>query len=78
MTVGAYEAKTNLSRLLAEVAGGEEFTITRHGRAVVRLVPTSKPDRERVLCAIERIKELSRGKHATADEIRELIAEGRK
>ncbi len=34
--VGSYEAKTHLSRLLDEVAGGEEITITKHGAASSR------------------------------------------
>ncbi len=38
-TIGAYEAKTHLPALLERVERGEQFTITRHGRAVARLVP---------------------------------------
>ena len=30
ITVGAYEAKTNLARLLAKVAKGDEVIITKH------------------------------------------------
>jgi antitoxin (DNA-binding transcriptional repressor) of toxin-antitoxin stability system len=30
-TVGAYEAKTHLSKLLEKVEAGEEITITKHG-----------------------------------------------
>ena len=37
--VGVHEAKTNLSRLLRRVAGGEEVLITRGGEPVARLVP---------------------------------------
>lgn len=37
-TVGVYEAKTHLARLLDRVAGGETVTITRRGRPVARLV----------------------------------------
>lgn len=37
-TVGAYEAKTHLPRLLDEVAAGGSITITKHGRPVARLV----------------------------------------
>ncbi len=37
--VGAFEAKTHLSALLEKVARGEEITITRHGKAIARLVP---------------------------------------
>lgn len=39
-TVGAYEAKTNLSRLLEDVESGETISITLHGREVAQLVPT--------------------------------------
>ena len=41
-TVGAYEAKTNLSRLLADVEGGETISITLHGREVAKLVPAEE------------------------------------
>jgi prevent-host-death family protein len=37
-SVGVHEAKTNLSRLLEAVAGGEEVEITNRGRVVARLV----------------------------------------
>lgn len=38
-SVGVHEAKTHLSRLLEQVAGGEEIVITRRGEEVARLVP---------------------------------------
>lgn len=38
-TVGAYDAKTHLARLLDEVSAGESITITKHGVPVARLVP---------------------------------------
>lgn len=38
-SVGVHEAKTHLSRLLQEVAAGEEVVITSRGRDVARLVP---------------------------------------
>ncbi|MBK7612191.1 MAG: type II toxin-antitoxin system prevent-host-death family antitoxin [Actinomycetales bacterium] len=38
-TVGAYEAKTHLPALLAQVERGETVTITRHGRPIARLIP---------------------------------------
>lgn len=41
-----HEAKTHLSRLLREVAGGEEITIVRGGVPVARLVPIA-PDTRR-------------------------------
>ncbi len=38
-TVNVYEAKTHLSRLLAQVEAGEDIVIARHGRPIARLVP---------------------------------------
>lgn len=37
-TVGSYEAKTHLPRLLDEVAKGEKIVIIKHGVAVTMLV----------------------------------------
>ncbi|NCF32437.1 MAG: type II toxin-antitoxin system prevent-host-death family antitoxin [Proteobacteria bacterium] len=42
MEVGAFEAKTHLSSLLDRVSRGEEIVITKHGRAVARLVPATQ------------------------------------
>jgi prevent-host-death family protein len=36
-TIGAYEAKTHLPRLLDEVSAGASYIITKHGRPVARL-----------------------------------------
>lgn len=45
--VGVHEAKTHLSRLLDDVAAGEEVVITRRGEEVVTLVPRQpRPKRE--------------------------------
>ncbi|MES2076757.1 MULTISPECIES: type II toxin-antitoxin system Phd/YefM family antitoxin [Rugamonas] len=37
------QAKAQLSRLIDMVEAGEDVTITKRGRAVVRLVPSSPP-----------------------------------
>ncbi len=39
MQVNVHEAKTNLSRLIANALAGEEVIIARDGHPVVRLVP---------------------------------------
>lgn len=57
MTVGAYEAKTHLPRLLDRVQQGESVTITRHGRPVAQIVPVLAGDRERAEEAARRIRE---------------------
>lgn len=42
-SIPVFEAKTRLSELLTQVSDGAEFTITRHGVAVARLVPAAAP-----------------------------------
>ncbi len=56
--IGAFEAKNKLGQLLDLVEQGEEVTITRHGKAVVRLSPP-RPlhDRGQARAAIRRIRE---------------------
>jgi prevent-host-death family protein len=59
--VGAFEAKNSLGSLLDRVERGEEIVITRHGRAVARLVPdTGYPDQDRVQAAFEGLRERAR------------------
>ncbi len=41
-TVSLAEAKAHLRELLNTVEAGEEFVITRHGRAVARVSPAEK------------------------------------
>jgi len=43
-TVGAYEAKTRFSKLLARVAKGETITVTLRGRDVAKIVPAGTQD----------------------------------
>jgi prevent-host-death family protein len=40
--VNIHEAKTNLSRLIAEVAGGAEVVIAKAGKPVAKLVPVDR------------------------------------
>lgn len=47
-SVNVHQAKTHLSRLLDDVAHGEEIVIAKAGKPVARLVPVDSP-RERVL-----------------------------
>jgi prevent-host-death family protein len=44
--VSIHEAKTQFSKLLRCVAGGEEITITNRGVPVARLVPVPEPVRK--------------------------------
>ena len=78
LTVGAYEAKTRFSELLAQVETGDEITITKHGTPVARLVPMTKvaSSQDRI-DAISRWRESSRGITLGGLKIRDLINEGR-
>lgn len=48
-TVNIHEAKTHLSRLLEQVAGGEEVVIAKAGKAIARLVPLEATPKKRQL-----------------------------
>jgi len=78
--VGAFEAKTHLSRLLDSVKQGETITITKRGQPVARLVPIDSQDRERAIAAVRNIRRLRReiGWSGTVNEILSLRDEGRR
>lgn len=42
--VGMHDAKTQLSKLVERVEGGEEIVITRRGKPAARLVPERRGD----------------------------------
>lgn len=50
--VNIHAAKTQLSRLIAEVVAGEEVVISRAGTPLVRLVPVAAGERPRTLGAL--------------------------
>ena len=77
-SIGAYEAKTHLPRLLDEVAKGERITITKHGHPVAMLVPAGAFGRPDADAALARIRELRKGIRLGGLSIRELIDEGRR
>ena len=77
-TVGAYEAKTHLPKLLERVLKGERITITKHGVPVAVL---QSPDPEKAFDIKSVITELRnlRSKHSLGGlSIREKIEEGRR
>jgi prevent-host-death family protein len=77
--VQASEAKTHLPQLLDEVEHGETIIITRHGRAIARIIPEAHRRRQEIDEAIADIKELGKQTGgATVEEILSLIREGRK
>ena len=76
--IGAFEAKNRLGALLDLVEQGEEVTITRHGKAVARLVaPVQAVDRRAAAAAAARIRAMRKGVTLGDVTIEELIEEGR-
>lgn len=82
-TVGSFEAKTKLAELLDKVEAGESVTITRHGKAVARLVPAGidTEERARRRALIEEIKRKRAGWDRGAkpgSTISDLVKAGRR
>jgi prevent-host-death family protein len=82
--VTAFEAKTRFGELLNRVAAGEEVVITRHDKAVARIVPEGAPRLDEVRRAVDGLRTLqhrirTRGKaRLSAAEVKSAIAEGRR
>lgn len=77
--LGAYEAKTHLSRILDQVEQGESFMISKHGRPVAVLLPVSRsapqlPAGE----VVARLRINRRGRTLGDVTVRELIDDGRR
>jgi prevent-host-death family protein len=77
-TVGAYEAKTHLTRLLERVAKGEKIMITKHGVPVATLQPADSAKRIPVRDVINELKRFRSGHRLEGISIREMIDEGRR
>ena len=79
----AFEAKTRFGELLDRVSRGEEVVITRHDKAVARLVPEGAPRLDEVRRAVSGLRELQhrirrRSRAKLSDrEVRLAIEEGR-
>jgi prevent-host-death family protein len=73
------EAKAHLPQLLDDVERGETLIITRHGRAIARIVPEIHRVQEEIDKAIASIKELrKRTGKITFEELRSAREEGRR
>ena len=76
--IGAFEAKTHLSRLLDEVEAGAEVLITRHGRGVARLLPVEPPAAAKRQEAVKRLRRFRQGKTLNGLSLLDLRDEGRR
>jgi prevent-host-death family protein len=77
--IQASEAKAHLPQLLDDVERGETLIITRHGRAIARIVPEGDRRQEEVDKAIANIRALrKRNGRVTVQELLSARDEGRK
>ena len=77
-TIGAYEAKTHLPKLLDRVIKGERITITKHGVPVAVLQPPPplrKTEPKKVIAELRKFREKQTLK---GPSIRNMIEEGRR
>jgi len=77
-TVGAYEAKTHLPKLLERVTKGERITITKHGVPVAVLQPPSPLQQTEPKKVIAELKEFRKQYSLKGLSIRDMIEEGRR
>ena len=75
--IQASEAKTHLPQLLDDVERGETLIITRHGRAIARIVPEATRRQEEIDSAIATIRALQkRNGKVTVEELLSARDEG--
>src|SRR2546423_15626805 len=55
-TIGAYEAKTKFSELIARAEKGESFVVTKNGRPIARITPMVEFDRQKARRAVAELK----------------------
>lgn len=83
VTIGAFEAKTNLSSLLRRVENDkEEIIITRHNKKIARIIPYEQEDmsgRSYIIEGLREIRERQRERGFTEKlNMKDLVNEGRK
>lgn len=81
-SVGSYEAKTHLPRLLNRVEKGETITITKRGKPIAVLSPalaSPEPEISEIIAQFRAYSREQSRKHGslTPGEIKEMIEEGR-
>ena len=77
-SIGAFEAKAQLSRLLRAVEQGEHFTITVRGKPVADLVPHRATSSEGLAAAIEALQAFPRIRGVGDADVADFIEEGRR
>ena len=78
--IGAFDAKTNFSRILEKAEQGEDFIVTKRGKPVAKIIPfRQEPEmtRQEAFEKLTEMRKLYRGKPGDFN-IRQAIEEGRR
>lgn len=76
-TVGSFDAKTHLPKLLDRVQQGETIQITKRGVPIAKLVPVIGTNQRDPKAAARQIREMRKGITLGGLKLRDLIREGR-
>ena len=79
ITIGLFEAKSQLGQLVQSAAAGEVVVLTRRGKPVAEIrAPEADRVQPEVSQAIEALRNFRSSTHAGEFDIAELLAEGRR
>lgn len=78
VSIGAFEAKAQLSRLLRAVEAGERFTITIRGKPVADLVPHRADTAQDVAAVVAALQAFPRIRGVRDAEVADFVREGRR
>lgn len=81
-SVGAFEAKTNLSRYLEDASRGTVTVVTKHGKPIAKIVPADAEVRSNIPFDLEaflkRTDEIRSRSKPGPESMHDLINEGRR
>jgi prevent-host-death family protein len=77
MDIGTFEAKTRFSAIIEEVQKGADYTITKRGKPVAKIIPFQEAGTSRMeaIAQLKRYRKLFKGKGKF--NIKQAIDEGR-
>jgi len=77
-TVGAYEAKTHLPKLLERVGRGERIMITKHGVPVAVLQPPDAVKTSDTKAVVSELKAFRKRRRLRGLSLKKIIEQGRR
>ena len=78
--IGAFEAKTNFSRILEKAEQGADFIVTKRGKPVAKIIPFQQEPEMTFKEAVEQLKEMRKFYNGKPGDfnIRKAIEDGRR